>query len=145
RPERTHVQPDCGGAGTAVESKCQRTLGRILAIECVGDKKHFRFDFSVGTFEWQASGSSRVFQQGPIDSDLVVRDDRRDFADVVVFLLVVLVFVSIFDIGVFGWLWLGFYLRHLRWGGLHGLFLFGLVLFVLIFLGRIGILRDARR
>ena len=93
RAERAHVQPDRCRTRAAVEGKCQRTLGSVLAIERVSDEKHFGFDLAVATLDRKPSGRRRVLQQLSVDGDLVMRHHRRHFGHVeVLFLVLFLVF-----------------------------------------------------
>ena len=82
------MQPHRGRAGAAVEGKSQRTLRGILAIKRVGDEKHFRFDLAVGALQRKPSSRRGVGERLAVHGDRVMRDDRRDFADVEMFFFV---------------------------------------------------------
>ena len=86
--ERTHVQPHRGGPGAAIEGECQRTLCQILSVKRVGDEEHFRFDLAVGALDGKPASGRRVVESLAVHRDLVMRDYRRDFRDIVMFFLI---------------------------------------------------------
>ena len=90
RAQRAHVQPNGGRSRAAVERKRHRTLGRVLSIQRISDKKHFSFDFAVAALDRQPARGRRVFQQLAVNRDLVVRHHGGDFGHVVALFLVLL-------------------------------------------------------
>ena len=88
RSERAHVQPHRGGAGAAIEREGQRTLAGVLSVKRVGDEKHFGFGLAVAALEGKPAGRRRVAERLAVQRDLVMRDNGRNFADIVMFFLV---------------------------------------------------------
>ena len=73
----------------AVEGKSQRTLFRVLTIECVGHEKHLGFDLAVAALEREPARGGGVLQHFAVERNLVMGHDRRNFGDVKLFFVLV--------------------------------------------------------
>ena len=116
------MQPDRGRSRAAVEGEGERSLGRVLAVERVGDKEHFSFNLAVAALDGEASGGRGVLQGLAVHSDLVVGRDGSDLGHVKALFFLFFIFVVA---GLLVRLWRGGFGRLGR--GLLGLFLFGLL------------------
>ena len=114
RAKRAHVQPNSRRSRAAVECKRQRALRRFLAIERVGDKEHFGFDFSMTALDRKPPRCCRVLQSHAIHLDLVMSHNWRHFGHVVVLFFLVVTGLG-FRLGRSGLRRLGSLLFGLRW------------------------------
>jgi hypothetical protein len=69
RGERPHVQPDGGGARTAVIEERDGTAPRLLAVFRVGDEEHPRRYLAVVEPNRQCAGRRRVFDLAAVQPD----------------------------------------------------------------------------
>src|SRR5262249_47578627 len=82
RAEGSHVKPDGSGTRTSVVGEGHGTLGRISAIERVGDEEHLGVNLAGCVLDRHASSSGGVAQRASVDGDGVMRLHGRDFLHV---------------------------------------------------------------